>query len=195
MSSWLSGQLEIHSEVLLQTTKKQTEKKSPKYKIKFPFYFIRFWSPYHIPWRIWETTTLDHRERSFSTSVNLSEKIRSFLSFVVQFIYSPNATTVSTTQHNEIEEASAPSLIHTQTFVNFRTILCVRMFWLHLYLCTTFMQCPYKPEESIGSPGTGVIELPHGCWEQNVGLPEEQSVVSISPVPHSKYCYFYDSGT
>lgn len=98
---------------------KQQTKNKPKYKIKFPFYFTRFWSLYHIPWRIWGTT-LDHRERSFSTSVNMSEKIRSFLSFVVQFVSLPNATTVSTTQHNENEEASTLSLIHTH-----RLLLCM----------------------------------------------------------------------
>ena len=50
------------------------------------------------------------------------------------------------------------------------------------------MQCPQRPEEGIGTPGTGVTdncELPCEYWESNLGLPEEQTVLlNIEPFLH-----------
>lgn len=43
---------------------------------------------------------------------------------------------------------------------------------LYVCLCITYVLCIWTPEESIGSPGPGVIgsfELSYGCWELNLG--------------------------
>jgi hypothetical protein len=47
------------------------------------------------------------------------------------------------------------------------------------HVCVVFM----RPEESVGSPGTGGIdscELPCGCWELNLGLLEVQPALLIN---------------
>lgn len=47
-------------------------------------------------------------------------------------------------------------------------------------------RCPQRPEQGIGSPDTGVTdtcELPHGCWESNLGSPQEQHMLSTTS-PH-----------
>lgn len=46
-------------------------------------------------------------------------------------------------------------------------------------MCTTHVQYPQSPEEGFRSPGTQdthSCEPPRGCWEQNPGPVEEQSV-------------------
>lgn len=52
------------------------------------------------------------------------------------------------------------------------------MFCLHKCLCSTRVQCPWRPEMGIGSSGTGVAD---GCdlsgWELSLGSLEEQSVI------------------
>jgi hypothetical protein len=54
------------------------------------------------------------------------------------------------------------------------------VFCLLIYLCTNCVQGLRRPEESIGSSGTGAIDVgesPCGCWELNPGPLEEQSVL------------------
>jgi hypothetical protein len=43
---------------------------------------------------------------------------------------------------------------------------------------------PCRPEELVGSPGTGVMDgcvLSHGCWEMTLGLLQEQVLLSTAP--------------
>lgn len=63
------------------------------------------------------------------------------------------------------------------------------VFFLYFYVCEFLAVCmsmhhiihawsPKRPEESIESPGIGVIdgyELPSGCWDLNLGLLEKNS--------------------
>ena len=47
-------------------------------------------------------------------------------------------------------------------------------------LSTTLMQCWQRPDERVGSPGTGAINgygLSCVCWESNPGPLEDQSVL------------------
>lgn len=47
------------------------------------------------------------------------------------------------------------------------------MFRLHVCLCTMSVQCPWRPDEGTGSPGTGVTnvyELPCRYWEEQAVL-------------------------
>lgn len=43
----------------------------------------------------------------------------------------------------------------------FKDILCVWVFCMGAYLCTTSMQCPHKSEDGMGSLGTGVLYVSH----------------------------------
>lgn len=48
------------------------------------------------------------------------------------------------------------------------------------FIFTTCMQCPWKPEEGIGTPVTrvgGGCEPLHGCWLSNPSLLQEQYVL------------------
>lgn len=57
------------------------------------------------------------------------------------------------------------------------------------------MQCPWRPEEYIQSPTTGIIEsyeLPCGCWEPNlVPLQEENMLLISEPSLGLKVFFFY----
>lgn len=62
----------------------------------------------------------------------------------------------------------------------FGLIIC--MYWmicLHMY--TVWIQCPWRPEEGVGSvPGARVpdgYEPPRGCWELNPGPLQEEWVL------------------
>lgn len=53
-------------------------------------------------------------------------------------------------------------------------LLCTRMSVHHVSACI-----PQRPQEGIGSPGTGITEgckMPCGCSESNLGLLEKQPV-------------------
>ena len=55
--------------------------------------------------------------------------------------------------------------------------ICVCLFWMHVCLCTTFVHCPRRPGEGVGSPETGVpggCEPPCGYWKSSQGLLEEE---------------------
>lgn len=50
------------------------------------------------------------------------------------------------------------------------------MFFLHVYMYTTCMQCPQKPEEGVRSPGTGVRDTCESLcryWKMNPGSLQE----------------------
>lgn len=52
-------------------------------------------------------------------------------------------------------------------------------------LCTW---CPWRSEKGIRSPGTGVrdgCDLPHRCWESNLGPIQEQVLLTTEPSPLS----------
>lgn len=65
-----------------------------------------------------------------------------------------------------------------------------------MYVCTTYIQCPRRPEESARSHGTGVTdsyELPRGCWELNPGSLKDQSMflsaeLSLQPLKIVDIC-------
>lgn len=75
-------------------------------------------------------------------------------------------------------------------FVIFKNLLtlffmCV-LLCLHLCLCMTWLQCPWTPEEGVGSPGTGATDTwapPHRCWESNPSPLQEQPTILTSR-PH-----------
>ena len=53
--------------------------------------------------------------------------------------------------------------------------------YLHIHLCTMCVQCPQRPEEDIGFPGTGitdVCELLCRWWELNLGPGQKQPELS-----------------
>ena len=55
------------------------------------------------------------------------------------------------------------------------------MFCLYVYLCTMCMECPHRPEEDAGSPGTGVTdgyEPWSWRWELNPGLCKSSSALT-----------------
>lgn len=52
-----------------------------------------------------------------------------------------------------------------------------------MYVHHGWAECPQKPGESIGTPGTGVqdsCELPCECWESNLASLEEQSTFFLT---------------
>jgi hypothetical protein len=53
------------------------------------------------------------------------------------------------------------------------------MFVLHTHMCTSRVQCLWPKEGPIvlGPRVTGGCELPHGPWEQNSGLQQEQQML------------------
>ena len=54
------------------------------------------------------------------------------------------------------------------------------MFCLHVCLCATCMQCPWKSEEgALGTQVIGGLELPRGCWVSDAGPLKEQLVLLI----------------
>lgn len=68
------------------------------------------------------------------------------------------------------------------------------MFLARAYLCTTCLQCPCKPEEGVGSPGTGgpdAYELLCRSWELNTGpLGEQPVLVTTEPSLQPKQSCF-----
>ena len=57
------------------------------------------------------------------------------------------------------------------------------IFYLYVYMCTVFMQCPWKPESDVRYPEIGVTEYcetPYRCWELSSGLLEEQLVLLMA---------------
>lgn len=65
-------------------------------------------------------------------------------------------------------------------FIHF--ILCVWVFWRHVCLGTTYVQCPKSSKECIRFTGTGVTyhcNLTHVFWEFNPDLLEEQQMFLI----------------
>ena len=65
--------------------------------------------------------------------------------------------------------------VHTILFI---ILLCIWVFWLHVCLCTMFVPSTYECQQRALEP----LELefseggkrPCGCWEANLGHPEEQ---------------------
>ena len=58
-----------------------------------------------------------------------------------------------------------------------------------------YVQCLQRPEEGLISPETRVTdgcELLCGCWELNLGLLEEQSVLFITESPLSSTFIIFD---
>lgn len=51
-------------------------------------------------------------------------------------------------------------------------ILCVWIFFLSACQCSTCIQCPQRPGKGFRYPNTGVTDS--GCWESNLGPPNEQ---------------------
>lgn len=54
-------------------------------------------------------------------------------------------------------------------------------------MCTTCVQCPWRPEKGIGFPGTGVLdgcEPPCGYWEPNSDPMLEQPVILTTEPSH-----------
>lgn len=51
--------------------------------------------------------------------------------------------------------------------------------------------CPWRSEEGVGGPGTGVMKrrgLPHGCWEWNLApLQEQQMLSTAEPIPSPSF--------
>ena len=63
-------------------------------------------------------------------------------------------------------------LLNNQSFNFFKDLFCMYEYLACVYLSTTYMQCPQRPEEGVRSPGTEVtdgFEPPHGCWKLNLG--------------------------
>eukprot|EP00073_Rattus_norvegicus_P019278 XP_006228535.1 PREDICTED: B-cell lymphoma 3 protein isoform X1 [Rattus norvegicus] len=62
---------------------------------------------------------------------------------------------------------------------------CTWMFCLHISLCTRYLQCPLRPEESIRSPRTGITntcKLQCECWNSNpVPLEGEPGLLTNEP--------------
>ena len=57
-------------------------------------------------------------------------------------------------------------------------IICV-----HAYMCTTSVQCPWRPVEGIRSPGQK-LQMDASCcgfWELNLGPLEEQVLITTEP--------------
>lgn len=49
-----------------------------------------------------------------------------------------------------------------------------------MYVCTTHMEFQQRPEEEVGSLGTGVTDccdLAYGCWGPNLGALQQQQVL------------------
>ena len=74
-------------------------------------------------------------------------------------------------------------------------LLCVWVFRLHVYLCSTFTLVPTEAKD-IGFSGTRVTynpEPPRGSWESNLGPWEEQTMLltaepSLQPIKAGFYC-------
>ena len=65
-------------------------------------------------------------------------------------------------------------------FPSFLIFLCVWLFCLHVCMCTTCMQCLWRPEEGSRFPGTGITsgcEPPCGCGNWTQVLWKEQQVL------------------
>jgi hypothetical protein len=64
---------------------------------------------------------------------------------------------------------------------------------LHVWLCTTCMQCLQKPEggaRSLGTEVTDSCELPSGCWESSLSPLEEQPVL-VTTEPFLQTCQLF----
>lgn len=63
---------------------------------------------------------------------------------------------------------------------------CIYIFCLHIHICAP-CACPWRPEENVKSPGTGVTGVcdpPRGRWEPNPGpLPGQQVLSPLSHLP------------
>lgn len=68
-----------------------------------------------------------------------------------------------------------PFLFDVCVFIHVPCV-CMAVF-IYVSLCTTCIQCPWRPEKDIIFPGTGVTDIcepPYGCWNLNLGPPQEQ---------------------
>lgn len=59
-------------------------------------------------------------------------------------------------------------------------------------VCTTFLQCPWRPEENVTSSRTELMdssEAACGCWGLNQGPPGERVLLTAGPSLHI-FCLF-----
>jgi len=64
---------------------------------------------------------------------------------------------------------------------------------MHVYHARA--QCPPRPEEGTGTPGTGVAdgcEASGRCWEANLGPPQERHVL-LATEPSVELCLSHNS--
>lgn len=70
------------------------------------------------------------------------------------------------------------NLLNFSGHYSFSLFLYIRVFSLHVYCAPCSCLVPWRPEESIGFPGTGVKDgwVTTWCWELNPGTLLEQPV-------------------
>lgn len=61
------------------------------------------------------------------------------------------------------------------------SFIYVWMFYIHVYMCTTNMPSDFKDQKKVSNSLGYQFKLPCGCWEQNSGTLQMQSVFSCQP--------------